>query len=52
MDALALQSDEGRGMSAICFGEVTINLRSGDFRMGKPTCFRQVPTYVGAHGGK
>lgn len=36
VDALARYSDEGRGQSAISFGEVIINLRSGDFRMGKP----------------
>lgn len=36
VDALTLKSDEGRGVAAICFGEVRSNLRSGDFRMGKP----------------
>ena len=37
MDALPLKSDEGRGLAAISLGEVSSNLRSGDFRMGKPT---------------
>ena len=37
MDALALKGDEGRSMAAISFGEVPSNLRSGDFRMGKPS---------------
>ena len=36
VDALTEKSDEGRGVAAICFGEVLSNLRSGDFRMGKP----------------
>ena len=36
MDALTEEGDEGRGIAAICFGEVLSNLRSGDFRMGKP----------------
>ena len=36
VDALTLKGDEGRGVAAICFGEVLSNLRSGDFRMGKP----------------
>ena len=36
VDALTEEGDEGRGLSAICFGEVISNLRSGDFRMGQP----------------
>ena len=36
VDALTLKGDEGRGMSAISFGEVTGNLWPGDLRMGKP----------------
>ena len=36
VDALTLKGDEGRSMAAISFGEVPNNLRSGDFRMGKP----------------
>jgi hypothetical protein len=36
VDALASKSDEGRVMAAISFGEVPINLRSEDVRMGKP----------------
>lgn len=36
MDALTLKGDEGRGLAAIRFGEVLCNLRSEDFRMGKP----------------
>jgi len=36
VDALTEKGDEGRGVAAICFGEVLSNLRSGDFRMGKP----------------
>ena len=36
MDALTEEGDEGRGLAAICFGEVLCNLRSGDFRMGQP----------------
>ena len=36
VDALTEKSDEGRGVATICFGEVLSNLRSGDFRMGKP----------------
>ena len=36
VDALTEEGDEGRGVAAICFGEVLSNLRSGDFRMGKP----------------
>ena len=36
MDALTEEGDEGRGLAAIRFGEVPSNLRSGDFRMGKP----------------
>ena len=28
--------DEGRGVTAKCFGEVSSNLWSGDIRMGKP----------------
>ena len=35
-DALTLKSDEGRGLAAICFGEVPGNLWSEDLRMGKP----------------
>ncbi len=49
VDALALQSDEGRGMSAISFGEVTNNLRSGDFRMGKPLVLRTRPAVWREH---
>ena len=30
------EGDEGRSSAAIRFGEVPSNLRSGDFRMGKP----------------
>ena len=30
-----MKGDEGRGVAAICFGEVPSNLRSGDFRMRK-----------------
>jgi hypothetical protein len=36
VDALTEEGDEGRGIAAISFGEVLSNLRSGDFRMGKP----------------
>ena len=36
VDALTLEGDEGRGVAAISLGEVLSNLRSGDFRMGKP----------------
>ncbi len=36
MDVLTLNGDEGRGVAAISFGEVLSDLRSGDFRMGKP----------------
>ena len=36
VDALTLKGDEGRGVAAICFGEVLSNLRSGDLRMGQP----------------
>ena len=36
VDALTEEGDEGRGVAAICFGEVLNNLRSGDLRMGKP----------------
>jgi len=36
VDALALRGDEGRGVPAICFGEVASNLWSGGFRMGQP----------------
>lgn len=43
MDASGCQGDEGRGVPAICFGEVASNLRSGDSRMGKP-----VPMKVGS----
>lgn len=39
VDALARYGDEGRGLSAISFGEVIINLRPGDLRMGKPLCY-------------
>lgn len=30
------KGDEGRGVAAISFGEALSNLRSEDFRMGKP----------------
>ena len=36
VDALSWEGDEGRGQSAISFGETIISLWSGDFRMGKP----------------
>lgn len=36
VDASTLGADEGRGVAAISLGEVLSNLRSGDFRMGKP----------------
>ena len=36
VDALTEEGDEGRGVAAICFGEVPSNLRSGDLRMGQP----------------
>ena len=36
VDALTLNSDEGRGVAAISLGEVPSNLRSGNVRMGKP----------------
>lgn len=36
VDALTQQSDEGRGIAAIRSGEMLSNLRSGDFRIGKP----------------
>ena len=36
VDALTEEGDEGRGVAAICFGEVLNNLRSGDLRMGQP----------------
>jgi hypothetical protein len=35
VDALTLEGDEGRGVTAISLGEVCSNLRSGDFRMRK-----------------
>ena len=41
VDALARYSDEGRGQSAISFGEVIINLRPGDLRMGKPLFYKE-----------
>ena len=40
-DALAQNGDEGRGVAAISFGEVPSNLRSEDFRMGKPCAENQ-----------
>ncbi len=40
VDALALKSDEGRGMAAISFGDVPGNSRSEDFRMGKPLNYK------------
>ena len=43
MDALARNSDEGRGVAAIRFGEVPSNLLSGDFRMGKPLVLARDP---------
>ena len=33
---MAFRGDEGRGITAISFGELLNRLRSGDFRMGKP----------------
>jgi len=36
VDASTSKSDEGRGVTAICLGEVCSNLWSGNFRMGKP----------------
>ena len=36
VDALGYRGDEGRGVTAISLGEVSSNLWSGDFRMGKP----------------
>ena len=41
VDALTLEGDEGRGVAAISLGEVPSNLRSGDFRMGKPCAVNQ-----------
>ena len=41
MDALTEKGDEGRGLAAIRFGEVLCNLRSEDFRMGKPPSITQ-----------
>ena len=35
-DALTEEGDEGRGLAAISVGEMPNNLRSDDFRMGKP----------------
>jgi len=40
-DALGYRGDQGRGVSAISPGEVTTNLWSGDFRMGKPCAENQ-----------
>jgi hypothetical protein len=36
VDALTLEGEEGRGVTAISLGEVCSNLRSVDIRMGKP----------------
>jgi len=36
VDALTLESDEGRSLSAKSFGELTSKLRSENIRMGKP----------------
>jgi len=36
VDALALRGDEGRGTTAISFGEASNSLWSGNLRMGKP----------------
>ena len=36
VDALTLEDEEGRGVTAISLGEVCSDLRSGDVRMGKP----------------
>ena len=47
VDALARKSDEGRGVAAIRFGEVPKNLRSEDFRMGKPSDFCRNSTNLG-----
>lgn len=41
VDALAKRGEEGRSVAAISFGEVPSNLRSGNFRMGKPDWFCQ-----------
>ncbi len=43
------KGDEGRGVSAISLGEVASNLRSGDFRMGKPNLAN--PGYPGLASG-
>jgi len=43
VDALTQSSDEGRGVAAICLGEVRSNLWSGDFRMGKPVVVKLQP---------
>ena len=37
VDASRQKGDEGRGVTAISFGEVSSNLRTGDFRMGQPS---------------
>ena len=49
VDALIPKGDEGRGVSAISLGEVASNLRSGDFRMGKPNLAN--PGYPGLASG-
>jgi len=45
VDALTSNSDEGRGVAAISFGEVLSNLWSRDFRMGKPRIVKQCERY-------
>ena len=52
VDALTEEGDEGRGIAAICFGEVLSNLRSGDFRMGKPHRANLDDSVVKRHRGQ
>ena len=40
VDALGEGGDEGRGVAAISLGKVSHNLRSEDFRMGKPNLLK------------
>jgi len=54
-DALALRGDEGRGVTAKSFGEVSSNLWSGDLRMGKPHSLKVNDLWLcvgGANPGK
>ena len=49
VDALGYRGDEGRGVTAISFGEVSSNLWSGDFRMRKLNIVKTIlfPLLVG-----